>query len=166
MNVSSARKHPGRLCQTIESSSIVGSHFHMLSIYPQRYISRLSFFNLCNCRKNILHEHWLVCPYDTNFPEYDCMVCVWACEAWLNCCINRRKFHSHQTQLTRQRICLSNQQCRLYDNLGDYFTDPCNHNCLSNISAGNAWNLKITLWDNRYDTCKHSCDFMIRPREW
>ena len=32
------------------------------------------------------------------------IVCVWACEASLQCWINQRKFHSPQTQLTRRRI--------------------------------------------------------------
>ena len=99
---------------------------------------------------------------------YDRYVCVWACEAPLQCWINRRKFHSPQTQLTRRRILpfrLSVGGMK-YDDLGEYFTDPCKHNCFAEIWVDSTLNLKIIHWDPHYNAYQYTCDLMVNPVNW
>ena len=60
-------------------------------------------------------------------------LCVWACEASLQCLINRRKFHSPQTQLTRWqilpfRLSVGDMICA---DLCEIFTDPWKRNCFA-----------------------------------
>ena len=105
-NVSSAGKRPGRLCKTLGLCRAAGSHFRVFSKYPQDIINRFLFVRVYNCQE---HVEWAVeirgaCTCDTDIYDCGCIVCVWACEASPQCWINRRKFHSPQTQLTRRWI--------------------------------------------------------------
>ena len=58
-SVQSARKRPGRLCQTLCPCMAAGSHLCVFSKYFQYVISRLLFVSVYNCRESSCVE-WTV----------------------------------------------------------------------------------------------------------
>ena len=51
----------------------------------------------------------------------------------------------------------------IYDDLGEYFTDPCRHICFVEIWVESTSNFKIIHWDLRYNAYQHPCDLMVNP---
>ena len=89
-------------------------------------------------------------------------------EASLQCCINRRNFHSSQTQLTPRRILPFRLSVgdMINDDSGEYLTGPYKRNRFAEIRVASTLNLKITQWDLRYNAYQHPCDSLVKPFEW
>ena len=89
---------------------------------------------------------------------------------WLHCVclslwgltpvLNQSTFHSPQTQPTQRRILLFQLSASdmLYDDLGEYFTDPCKRNCFVEIWVESTLNRKVVHWDLCYSAYQHPCD--------
>ena len=54
----------------------------------------------------------------------------------------------------------------IYDDLGEYFTDPCNCNCFAEIWVDSKSNFTIIHWDLRSNAYQHPCDLKVKPFEW
>ena len=95
-------------------------------------------------------------------------LCVWVFVVSLQYWINRHKFHSPQTQLTRRRILSFRVSVgdMIYDDFGQYFTDPCKRYCFAEIWVDSTQNFKIIHWDLPYNAYQHPCDLMVKPFEW
>ena len=134
--------------------------------YPQDIISGLSFANLpiiLTCRMGS-RDRCMHVIHDTY--DCDCIVCVWASETSIHCWIKRRKFHSPQTQLTRRRILpFWLIVGDTYDDVGEYFADPCKRNGFAEIWIDSTLDFKIIHWDLRYNSYQHPCNFMVKPFE-
>ena len=74
---------------------------------------------------------------------------------------------STQTKLTLRRILPFRLSVgdMIYDDLGEYFTDPCKRNCFAEIWVNSTLNLMIIHWDRRYNAYQHPCDLMVKPFE-
>ena len=53
----------------------------------------------------------------------------------------------------------------IYDDLGEYYADPCKRNCIGEICVDTTLNLKIIHWDLRYNAYQHPCDLIVKPFE-
>ena len=96
----STGKRPGRLCRTVWSFSAAGNHFRVFN--NRMTLSAVYHLLVFTTAGNINMSNELMCKHS---PQTFTMViaCVWACDASLQCWLNRRKFHSPQTQLNRWR---------------------------------------------------------------
>ena len=75
-------------------------------------------------------------------------------------------FHSPQAQLTWRMDSAISTFADIYDNLGEYFTDPCKRNCFAKIWLDSTLNLKVIHWDLRNNAYQQPCDLMVKPFKW